>query len=257
MKYLERWPVVTALIISAIIVLSLQHSLVKISIPDFSNITNITERKAVFFAYFSEQVKPINIVIAKERALLLKLSKQSKFSTKDKIVIDNLANKYRETIPQKSINISSKNSSSISSLIEKLLVKVDQIPTALVLAQAANESAWGTSRFAKQANNYFGIWCFTKGCGLIPKFRSTGQNHEVRAFITPKESVRYYMHLLNSSKLYGTLRTIRKDLRTSEAEVTAIKLTVGLGKYSERGQDYINDLVALIKFNKLDVKYPL
>ena len=57
--------------------------------------------------------------------------------------------------------------------------------------------------------------------------------------------------------MYGTLRAIRKDLRNTQAEVTAIKLTAGLGRYSERGVDYINDLVSLIKFNKLDEKFPL
>jgi Bax protein len=250
LKYLERWPVVTALIISATIILSLQQSLIRISIPNFSDIENIAERKAVFFAYMSEQVRPINIRISKERALLLKLNTHSKFSTKDKIIINSLAKKYREAVTQKD-----SQKLNTRKLIASLLVKVDQIPTALVLAQAANESAWGTSRFAKQANNYFGIWCFSKGCGLIPKSRGEDQGHEVRAFITPKDSVNYYIHLLNSSKIYKLLRTIRKDLRSTESEVTAIKLTAGLGRYSERGTEYINDLVALIKFNKLDENY--
>jgi Bax protein len=249
LKYLERWPVVTALIISAIIILILQHSLVRVSIPDFSNIKNISERKEVFFSYLSEQVRPINIMISKERSLLLKLSKQSKLSAKDRIMINSIAKKYKEAVPQKDSNT--------RKLIDNLLIKVDQIPAALVLAQAANESAWGTSRFAKQANNYFGIWCFSKGCGLIPKSRGKDQGHEVRAFSTPQASVNYYMQLLNSSKLYKSFRTIRKDLRSTEKEITATKLTAGLGRYSERGTEYINDLVALIKFNKLDENYPL
>jgi Bax protein len=252
LKYLERWPVVTALIISATIMLSLQHSLVVASIPDFSNIENISERKTVFFTYLSEQVRPINIMIAKERALLLKLNKQSKLSTKDRIIINRLATKYKEAVPQKDSSILN-----TKKLLAKLLSKVDQIPIALVLAQAANESAWGTSRFAKQANNYFGIWCFTKGCGLIPKLRGKGQHHEVRTFLTPKDSVSYYIRLLNSSKIYKSLRTIRKDLRTAGTPITAINLTAGLKRYSERGTDYINDLVSFIKFNKLGQKYPL
>lgn len=41
---------------------------------------------------------------------------------------------------------------------ERLLRRVDEVPAALVLAQAANESAWGTSRFAREANNLFGLW---------------------------------------------------------------------------------------------------
>jgi Bax protein len=252
LKYFERWPVVTALIISATITLGLEQSLFRKAIPDFSKIENIAERKAVFFSYLSEQAQPINVVIAKERGLLFTFNTQSTFSTKDKIIINNLAKKYKEAALQKNSNIVN-----IKKLIANLLLKVDQIPIALVLAQAANESAWGTSRFARQANNYFGIWCFTKGCGVIPKFRGKDQSHEVRAFMTPQDSVSYYIHLLNSSKLYKLLRTIRKDVKHTETGITAIKLTAGLGRYSERGTEYINDLVALIKFNKLDELYPL
>lgn len=55
--------------------------------------------------------------------------------------------------------------------LDKMLLRVDVLPKALVLTQAANESAWGTSRFAVQANNYFGQWCYRTGCGLVPRER--------------------------------------------------------------------------------------
>ncbi|MDZ7825939.1 MAG: glucosaminidase domain-containing protein [Gammaproteobacteria bacterium] len=45
------------------------------------------------------------------------------------------------------------------------LRRADEIPPSLVLAQAAAESAWGTSRFARMANNLFGQPRFTEGCG--------------------------------------------------------------------------------------------
>jgi Bax protein len=41
-----------------------------------------------------------------------------------------------------------------------LLSRVDIITTGLVMAQAANESAWGKSRFAVQGNNLFGQRCY-------------------------------------------------------------------------------------------------
>ncbi|MDE4961402.1 glucosaminidase domain-containing protein, partial [Francisella tularensis] len=44
--------------------------------------------------------------------------------------------------------------------LDYLKIKAGMIPTSFVLAQAALESGWGTSRFAKDYNNYFGLHCF-------------------------------------------------------------------------------------------------
>ena len=56
-------------------------------------------------------------------------------------------------------------------MVWHLLQRVDVVPVSLVVAQAANESAWGKSRFAREGNNLFGIWCYTEGCGIVPKLR--------------------------------------------------------------------------------------
>ncbi len=53
-------------------------------------------------------------------------------------------------------------------LIDDLLVSVDIIPNSIVLAQAANESGWGTSRFAKEHNAIFGEYTYDFTKGVIP-----------------------------------------------------------------------------------------
>ena len=45
-------------------------------------------------------------------------------------------------------------------LVNALLVRVDTVPASLALAQAAKESGWGTSRFAREGYNLFGYWFF-------------------------------------------------------------------------------------------------
>ena len=65
---------------------------------------------------------------------------------------------------------------------KKLLERVDAVALEVALAQSANESAWGQSRFAKQGNNFFGQWCYRKGCGIVPKKRDKGGRHEVAKF---------------------------------------------------------------------------
>jgi Bax protein len=134
---------------------------------------------------------------------------------------------------------------------ERLLRRVDIIPPSLVLAQAANESAWGTSRFARQGNNLFGEWTFTPGTGIVPKGRPAGATYEVRRFPSLYQSIRSYMNNLNSNGAYRKLRRIRERLRRSGSEISGVTLAVGLHKYSQRGADYISELRAMIRHNKL------
>jgi Bax protein len=132
----------------------------------------------------------------------------------------------------------------------ELLRKIDIIPSSLSLAQAANESAWGQSRFAQEANNLFGIWTYDKEKGLVPRKREQGKKHLVRIFDDVGESVRYYMHTLNSHPAYARLREIRMDLRVSGKTIDGHKLATGLEKYSAKGQQYIDIIQSLIRQNK-------
>jgi len=148
LKYLHRWPVLTALIISAIVLFFLQTFLLWESKPNFSEIDSISHRKQAFFSYLYKKVIPINQGIRLERNKLISLDKKKSLSHFDKIYLQSLAVNYklREIELLSEIN---------KQTITQLLIKVDVIPPAIVLAQAANESAWGTSRFAQQGIQYY------------------------------------------------------------------------------------------------------
>jgi len=249
LKYLEKWPFVTALIISGLVAVALKCQLAAISTPDFTKITEVSERKSRFLSYMYQQVKEVNEVVYWERVKLLKLANKSSLDFSERLFVRNLAHEYN-------LSKSLKTTADLKAVMALLVIRVDQIPPALILAQAANESAWGTSRFARQANNYFGIWCFSKGCGLVPKKRSSGKIHEVRYFNSAKDSVTYYVKLINSHRTYRELREIRASTPATAMKNSANKLATALGGYSERGEDYIKDLLALIRFNKLNEKYP-
>jgi Bax protein len=135
--------------------------------------------------------------------------------------------------------------------IKNLLAHVDIVPASLALAQAAMESAWGTSRFATEGNNYFGQWCYTKGCGLVPTQRNAGATHEVQAFVSPANSVAAYMRNINRHNSYRTLRTLRAKARTSQQPIYGCTLANGLGNYSERGQAYVDEIKQMISINGL------
>ena len=130
------------------------------------------------------------------------------------------------------------------------MVRVDTVPASLVLAQAANESAWGTSRFARRANNFFGVWCFTPGCGITPNRRDAGKTHEVRRYKSVQASVNHYIRMINTNNAYRELREIRAELR-DENRVNGLGLADGLLRYSERGPAYVRELKQMIRYNNL------
>lgn len=133
----------------------------------------------------------------------------------------------------------------------RLLRRIDTIPPSLVLAQAANESAWGTSRFAQLGNNLFGEWTFKPGTGIVPEDRPEGATYEVRKFPNIYESIRSYMRNLNTHGAYRKLREIRNSLRRENKPVTGLALAHGLANYSQRREDYISDIQGMILYNKL------
>ncbi|MEM1243520.1 MAG: glucosaminidase domain-containing protein [Pseudomonadota bacterium] len=130
---------------------------------------------------------------------------------------------------------------------QNLLSRVDVIPVDLAIAQAANESGWGSSRFAKLGNNYFGQWCYKAGCGIVPQRRPVGERYEVRKFVSAQASVEHYIHNLNTNRAYKSLRRIRQRLRQDNQPITAVALAEGLVHYSQRGSAYVTSIKTLIR----------
>ena len=60
------------------------------------------------------------------------------------------------------------------------------------------------------------------------------------------------MRNINSHKAYQELRDIRQSLRAQGQKLTGSRLAQGLGYYSERGNLYVKELIAMIKQNQLE-----
>ena len=214
-------------------------------VPDFASMKDVKQKKHAFFEY----VYPMLEVANKE--VLLKREKISHIKD-DLIAGDKLTPRELEFLVTVSAEYSLKPKDTASMKnVDRLLKAVDYIPPALALAQSANESAWGTSRFAKQANNFFGQWCFKKGCGIVPARRDAGSKHEVRKFSTTQESVRAYVKNINTGRAYSSLRSAREKIRAKDVVLTGHDLAAGLVKYSARGQAYVKEIRSMIRTNKL------
>jgi Bax protein len=211
--------------------------------PDFTVYEDVDERKETFFGYFLPLVELRNEEILQLRSELLRLhNEMDSLSGRQQRRVERVAEEYGldafDAGAPEDWNV--------------LLRRIDVVPPSLALAQAANESAWGTSRFAREGNNYYGHWCFVTGCGLIPNSRPEGARHEVAAFDTPQHSVQRYIHNLNSHEAYTQLRLRREQLRDNGQPITGLELAGGLDRYSERGEEYIEELRSMIRFNNLD-----
>ena len=211
-------------------------------IPDFTVYDNVKHKKLAFFEYMLPLVKEQNSLIKDQRERLLELRhlSVSEFSRAQEDLVTKLIKEYRV----KSDQLSKED-------INQLLLRVDEVPASLALAQAAMESAWGTSRFAVQANNLFGQWCYTKGCGLVPLRRDAGNSHEVEKFRTVSDAISSYLRNINSHRAYAGLRQDRAQLRATGDAVTGYKLAEGLIDYSELREAYVKEIQAVIRINKL------
>lgn len=129
---------------------------------------------------------------------------------------------------------------------ERLLGRLDVIPPALVLAQAAIESGWGSSRFALQGNSLFGQWTFDDSKGLEPEQRDDEATHLVASFPDLQASVRAYMRNLNTGNAYHEFRTARAATRAAGQALRAGKLATHLHRYSQRGDDYVEEIRRII-----------
>jgi Bax protein len=134
---------------------------------------------------------------------------------------------------------------------ELLLRRVDEVPVSLVLAQAANESGWGTSRFAREANNLFGVWTWDRNAGVVPARRRADARHLVRDYPDLRSSVRGYMRNINVGHAYAEFRRLRAQLRAAGLPLDPIHLAGGLTRYSARGDAYVAEIRALIARNEL------
>ena len=134
---------------------------------------------------------------------------------------------------------------------EALMERVDIVPPSLAIAQAAEESGWGTSRFAREGNALFGQITYKASHGMLPEERASGRQHLVRAYSNLVEGTRSYVHNLNYHHAYGEFRAARKWLRRHTRPMSGHTLAGELIRYSERGSAYVETIRHIIRANNL------
>ena len=134
--------------------------------------------------------------------------------------------------------------------LAKLKMRMDTIPVSIAIAQAANESGWGTSRFALEGNALFGQWTWSKK-GISPKNQDPDSSHKILQFQILKASVRAYKNNLNTHRAYTEFRETRAKLRETNERINGLELTKYLKNYASIGEKYVAILENIIEKNSL------
>ncbi|MEX0326110.1 MAG: glucosaminidase domain-containing protein [Puniceicoccaceae bacterium] len=218
------------------------------SLPDFSKVPAGEERKAAFFDFLHPYVEESNANVLALRRQLLAIERQARLGSLNRrhlywLQVNGRAAglefaRYEQPAPEQ---------------LEELERRLDIIPASLALAQAALESGWGTSRFAQQGNNLFGMWCYEPGCGIVPRKRPAGATYEVASYYSPRESFLAYINNLNSNSAYASLRFRREQSRLEGRSPTGLELADGLYRYSQEQWLYVEKVKGVIRNNNLTI----
>lgn len=217
------------------------------SLPgDLGSLDEIKRKKQLFFSAVLPLVLRANDQVARERVKLVRFRDRALdgalLRPDERNWLLALADRYGLDTADGDIG---------PDLFAKLLIRVDEIPVSLALAQAAVESGWGSSRFARHGNALFGQRAWTEKAGITPKERASGETHVVRKYDTLLGSVASYVHNLNSHPSYRDFRLRRASLRTAGRDLDGRLLAGGLLSYAEIGQAYVDMLRRVIDKNRL------
>ncbi len=193
------------------------HALLPVALVAMAEVEQERAELQVILGKFADQ----DIVFSEDQTAW-----QERLSAKEKKFIRTITAKYR------------------ASKASVLLDRIDVLPVSLVLAQGAFESFWGTSRFAREGNNLFGMWTWGER-GIIPARRDPGKTHKLAIYGSILDAVRNFVLTINRLPAYKHLRQIRKKTKNS------LTIADGLTYYSERGNAYIADVKTIIRVNDL------
>jgi Bax protein len=205
---------------------------------DLKSVRPAAARKKLFVQAVLPQVLLVNELVLASRRRLLALSDAIDGGTlgwRDRAWLADLKGRYRVDGDD----------------LEELIRRVDAVPVPLALAQAAIESGWGTSRFAREGNALFGQWTWARRGGLVPRDRDEGASHTIQAFRQVADSVSAYVRNLNTHAAYARFRKVRAAIRRAGGRLDSITLSTTLDRYSERGGAYVADLQGIIRRDRL------
>ena len=201
---------------------------------EIKKIENVKKRKNLFIQIILPLVIKENQNIRLERKKLFSILNKNKNTKAEKNWIAKKLKQYGV----------------VKNDLSTLKVRMDEVPISLVIAQAAKETGWGTSRFAQEGNALFGQWTWS-GEGIKPAAADNNTTHKVMKFNVLQASIKAYQRNLNTHSSYKQFRSVRAELRDEGKKLDSLVLSKYLDKYAETGKEYVKILQQIIRQNQL------
>jgi len=202
---------------------------------EITKIENVKKRKDLFIQII------LPLVIAENNNI--KLDRKKLFT---------ILNKNKNSMAEQNwLNSKFKQYGVIDKDLPTLKVRMDEIPTSMIIAQAAKETGWGTSRFAQEGNALFGQWTWS-GEGIKPAKADKDTTHKIMKFNVLQASVKAYQRNLNTHSSYRDFRSARAEMRDNGEKLDSRALTEHLDSYAETGKEYVKTLQKIIRQNNLE-----
>lgn len=205
------------------------------SLPtDFSEIKSQKYRNELFIRILTPLAMKINEEISNERSTLLRLEKKftqnGTLSPKETEKLETLALKY-------DVFTRLKDTNRTSYLLHTLKQRVDIVPPSILVAIAAMESNWGTSRVATLANSLYKekIWYTNEG---LEPLENKDDGYRFKIFDSLIDGMRSFALTFNSNKNYETawlaraLAAERHDTVAGESIAYALALSSNLPNFA-------------------------
>ena len=211
--------------------------------------------KPIALSLLPQEIKKIEN-IKKRKNLFIKIIlplilEESNVIKSDRRKLFNILNKNKNSVVEKKwLNKKFKQYSVSNKDLSTLKIRMDIVPVSLVIAQAAKETGWGTSRFAVEGNALFGQWTWD-GEGIKPASADNNDTHKVMRFKIMRASIRAYQRNLNTHASYKKFRLTRAEQRDRNENLNSLVLSEHLEKYAETGAEYVKILNKIIKQNSL------
>ena len=210
------------------------------SIPsDFNKEKYDEERPALFYEILLPVVLKANEALYAEREQVLRLRKEfDETGDLTPASMDEL-NKWIERYDVK-------KSDDLGTLFNTLVPRVDGVTPTLLLTMAAEDSGFGTSRYAREYNAIFNQrdW---NGNGAVPdEAQKEGPQYRIKIFPSLYEAVLSEIHYLNTNGYFENYRIAREKYRRTDNPMRGYSIAHLLINFPYRPMKYPDILKHLI-----------
>ena len=132
--------------------------------------------------------------------------------------------------------------------VEKDKNKFQIVPREIIIAQAVIESDYGTSRFAKEANNLFGIRTYDLSVPHVKPLNQPESKFGLKKYKDKCDSVVDYYKVINNGHAFERFREVRYQMVLLD-KIDVFELVETLEKYASN-PNYVNLVKKTIKMLK-------